>query len=424
MVNPTYLKYVNLKYKPKYSDLIVSAYLEPANNIDLKEAAGAVAAESSVGSWTEVKTTKPEIWKMSAKVFEISGNWIKIAYPIELFESGNMAQIFSSICGNIFGMKEIKNLRIEDVHWPEKIMKSFKGPLFGIPGVRRITRVKDRPLCGTIIKPKIGLNHKEHAKVAYTAWIGGIDIVKDDENLTSQTFNKFEKRVRETLKLKWKAEKETGEKKIYLPNITAETKEMIKRMNFVKEIGGEAVMIDVITVGWSGLQTVREENENLKLILHGHRAMHAAFTRNKRHGISMHVIADACRLIGIDQLHIGTAVGKMEGSKEEIISLGEEIEKSIIKPHGHILAEEWGKIKPVFAVCSGGLHPLHVPELIKMLGKDIIIQAGAGIHGHPGGTLVGAKAMRQAIEATIQGIELKEYAKTHKELKAAIEKWG
>ncbi|MBU5575403.1 MAG: type III ribulose-bisphosphate carboxylase [Candidatus Aenigmatarchaeota archaeon] len=424
MVNPTYLKYVNLKYKPKYSDLIVSAYLEPANNIDFKEAAGAVAAESSVGSWTEVKTTKPEIWKMSAKVFEISGNWIKIAYPIELFESGNMAQIFSSICGNIFGMKEIKNLRIEDVHWPEKIMKSFKGPLFGIPGVRRITRVKDRPLCGTIIKPKIGLNHKEHAKVAYTAWIGGIDIVKDDENLTSQTFNKFEKRVRETLKLKWKAEKETGEKKIYLPNITAETKEMIKRMNFVKEIGGEAVMIDVITVGWSGLQTVREENENLKLILHGHRAMHAAFTRNKRHGISMHVIADACRLIGIDQLHIGTAVGKMEGSKEEIISLGEEIEKSIIKPHGHILAEEWGKIKPVFAVCSGGLHPLHVPELIKMLGKDIIIQAGAGIHGHPGGTLVGAKAMRQAIEATIQGIELKEYAKTHKELKAAIEKWG
>ncbi|MEM3412307.1 MAG: type III ribulose-bisphosphate carboxylase [archaeon] len=417
-----YLEYVDLSYKPLKSDLIVSAYIEPGKGIDFKEAAGAVAAESSVGTWTKVMTSKPSIKKLAAKVFKISGNYVKIAYPVALFEPGNMPQIFSSVCGNIFGMKEIENLRIEDICWPDKIIKSFPGPFFGISGVRKITKVKDRPLCGTIIKPKLGLNEKEHAKVAYEAWVGGIDIVKDDENLSSLSFNKFEKRLEETLKLKWKAEKETGEKKIYLANVTAETKEMIRRANLVKSLGGEAIMVDVVTVGWAGVQSLR--NENLKLILHGHRAMHAALTRNKRHGISMHVIAEACRLIGIDQLHIGTGVGKMEGSKEEIISICEKIEKKVTSEHGNIFGQNWGKIKPMLAVCSGGLHPLHVPELVKMFGKDIIIQAGGGVHGHPDGTLAGAKAMRQMIDAVVAGIDPKEYSKNHPELRKAIEKWG
>lgn len=424
MVNIGYTKYIDTSYKPDKDDLICEFYVEPGEGISIEEAAGAVAAESSVGTWTDVSTSKPSIWKMAAKVFQIDGNWIKVAYPAELFEPGNMPQIFSSVCGNIFGMKEVNCLRIEDIHWPKKIIKSFKGPLYGIPGVRKITKIKDRPLCGTIIKPKIGLNEKEHAKVAYEAWVGGIDIVKDDENLTSQSFNKFEKRLKETFKLKEKAEKETGERKMYMINITAETKEMLRRAKLVKDIGNEYAMVDVLTVGWSGLQTLREENDKLKLVLHGHRAMHGALTRNKKHGISMMVLADAVRLIGIDQLHIGTGVGKMEGTIQEVYDLEQEIEKKIIKAHGHVLPEKWGNIKPVFAVCSGGLHPGHVPTLVKNLGKDIIIQAGGGVHGHPNGTKAGATAMRQAIDGVVKGIPLKEYAEKHSELKAAIEKWG
>ena len=78
----------------------------------------------------------------------------------------------------------------------------------------------------------------------------------------------------------------------------------------------------------------------------------------------------------------------------------------------------------MFAVCSGGLHPGHVPALVRMLGNDIIVQAGGGVHGHPKGTRVGAIAMRQAIDAVMAGKTLPEYAKTHKELKAVIDKWG
>jgi len=414
--------YIDLKYKPEKNDLICEFRVEPSKGVSIKEAAEHIAAESSIGTWVTVKTMKPRIRKLGAKVFEIKGNYVKIAYPLELFEPGNMSQILSSIAGNIFGMKVIKNLRLEDVHWPYELVKSFKGPLFGIDGIRKLLKIPKRPLCGTIIKPKLGLNEEEHAKVAYEAWVGGVDIVKDDENLSNLSFNNFAKRVIETLKMRDKAEKETGERKMYMPNITAETDSMLERANFVKNAGGEYAMIDIITVGWSALQTLRNANEDLKLVLHGHRAGHAAFTRGK-HGISMLVVADVARLIGIDQLHIGTIIGKMEGLKEEILSIEEEIEKKIIKEHGHVLSEDWHHIKPVFAVCSGGLHPKMIPYLVKTLGNDIIMQFGGGIHGHKMGTKAGAKAVRQAIDALMNDISLKEYAKKHKELKVAIQQW-
>jgi ribulose-bisphosphate carboxylase large chain len=415
------MSYVDLNYRPR-NDMVCEFYIEPAKGLSVKEAAEHIAGESSVGTWTEVSTSTPRIRKMAAKIFSIKGNYVKIAYPQELFEPGNMPQIMSSIAGNIFGMKAIDRLRLEDVEWPYSLMKSFKGPLYGIPGVRKITGVKERPLVGTIVKPKIGLDEKSHAKVAYDAWIGGIDIVKDDENLSSQPFNRFEKRIRETLRMRDKAEKETGERKMYMPNITAETSEMLKRAKFVKDSGNEYLMVDIITTGWSSLQTLRNENQDLKLVMHAHRAGHAAFTRGM-HGISMLVISDTARLIGLDQLHIGTIVGKMEGSKGEVQHIEDEIEHRIIKEGSHTLAEDWHGVKPVFAVCSGGLHAGHVPALVKYLGNDIIIQAGGGVHGHPNGTISGAKSLRQAVEAVMQKTSLEQYAKTHKELAEALKQW-
>ena len=398
-----YSGYVDPAYRPKPTDMLCLFTLRPAAGVSVGEAAGAVAGESSVGTWTDVATSSPRIRKMGAKVFSIRGRRIQVAYPQELFEQGNMAQIFSSVAGNVFGMKVLESLRLEDVRWPVKMAASFPGPKFGIKGIRKLLRIPKRPLCGTIIKPKLGLTEKEHARVAYEAWSGGIDIVKDDENLTSQPFNKFDKRVRATLMQRDRAEKKTGERKIYMPNISAEYDEMLRRAELVKNLGGEYIMVDILTVGWSALQALR--NENLGLVIHAHRAMHAALTRNREHGISMLVLADAAKLCGVDQLHIGTAVGKMEGPKEEVVLLSK-------------------RVKPVFPVCSGGLHPGIVPELVNMLGNDIIVQAGGGVHGHPGGTVAGATAMRQAIEAAVNGIILNEYARLHKELRLAVEKWG
>lgn len=415
------LEFINLKYKPKSSDLICLFKIEP-NKVSLKEAAANVALESSIGTWTEVKSEKDYVRKLAAQVFSIKGNMVKIAYPSELFEKGNAPNILSSIAGNIFGMKIVKNLRLEDIKIPKEILNSFEGPKYGIEGIRKIMKIKDRPLLGTIVKPKIGLRTKDHAYVAYDAWRGGCDMVKDDENLSSQTFNVFEERLARTLEAANLAEEATGEKKAYLINVTAETKEMMKRTQLVEDLGGKFVMIDIVTAGFAALQSLREADFNLAI--HAHRAMHAAFTRNKKHGISMMVLADLARLIGVDTLHIGSVVGKMQGEEIEVGELEEEIEKKHVKETKDRLSQNWNKIKPTFAVSSGGLHPGNVPFLIKHLGKDIIIQAGGGCHGHKLGTLRGAIALRQAIEATMQNINLKTYAKNHMELKIALEQWG
>ncbi len=420
------LEYINLKYHPKKEDLVAEYYLEP-DRISLEKAACHVAAESSIGTWTDVKTLdKRIIKKYKPNIFYINrkNKIIKVAYNPGLFEKGNMPQVLSSIAGNIFGMKIVKNLRLEDIQLPKPIIDSFKGPKFGIKGIRKLLKVNNRPLTGTIVKPKLGLNAEQHAGVAFEAWLGGIDIVKDDENLSNMRFNKFEKRIKETLKARNKAERETGEKKIYMPNITNETNEMLRRAKYVKRLGGEYIMVDIITAGWAALQTLR--SADLQLIIHAHRAGHAAFTRHN-HGISMLVIAKIARLIGVDQLHIGTAqVGKMAGDAGEVTDIEEEVEKRLVPENiqGYVLEQKWYKVKPVLAVASGGLHPGSVPELIKRMGKNVVIQAGGGIHGHPDGTRAGATAMRQAVDAALRKIPLGEYAKTHIALKRALEKWG
>jgi len=262
---------------------------------------------------------------------------------------------------------------------------------------------------GTIIKPKLGLKTADHATVAYEAWVGGCDIVKDDENLSSQRFNPFEERVTKTLELRDKAQNETGERKVYMANVTAETKKMLKRAEFIVEHGGEYAMVDILTCGFSALQTLREQN--LPIVIHAHRAGHAAFTKNPKHGISMRAIAKVARAIGVDQIHVGTVVGKMSETKHEVL---ENINALKIPMHG---------LKRVLPVASGGLHPRLVPALMKTFGTDVVIQAGGGIHGHKNGTIAGAKAMRQAVDGALKGEPIEEYSRNHRELRIALELW-
>jgi len=419
--------YVDTKFKPGKNYLIAEYTFEPAKGVSFEKAANAIAGESSIGTWTDVKTIKDRIKKqLRPYIFYLDkkSKTAKIAYHQDLFEQGNVPQILSSIGGNIFGMNAIKTLRLEDIDFPEKLLRSFKGPAFGIQGIRKLLGVKKRPLVGTIVKPKVGLNEKEHAQVAYESWVGGCDVVKDDENLSSMPFNKFNKRIALTLKMRNKAEKETGEKKVYMPNITAETFEMIKRAKHVKSLGGRYIMVDIVTMGWAALQTIRDQN--FGMVMHAHRAGHGALTRGPQ-GYSMLTIAKIARLIGVDQLHIGTAhVGKMEGSALEVRGIEWEIEHRFIKEKlkQHILEEDWLNIKPVLAIASGGLHPGSVPKIIERMGNNIAIQAGGGIHGNKFGTRGGAKAMREAVDAVMKNIPLKKYAEKSKELKSAIDQWG
>ena len=333
-----YMDFVDRRHRPSKDELLAVFKVRPSAEFSADEAAGRVASESSVGTWTTLTTLTSKVREIMAHAYREEGDYVFISYPEELFELGNMPQVMSSIAGNVFGMKALRSLRLVDVYWPEAMVKSFRGPGYGIQGVREFMKVTKRPLTASVPKPKLGLTYREHAQHGYEAWVGGLDLLKDDENLTSQGFNSFDERATETFRLRDKAEKETGERKSYLINVTAETKEMERRAKLVKNLGGEYIMIDVLTAGWAALQTLRETAGDLGLAIHAHRAFHAAFTRNPNQGMSMVVVAEICRLLGVDQLHIGTVIGKLEASKAEVKTIQSKITEDSTPGSGYVLS--------------------------------------------------------------------------------------
>ena len=428
--------YVDRDYEPnKKRDVIAVFRITPAKGYTIEQAAGAVAAESSTGTWTTLyEWYERERWQdMSAKAYSFTdmgdGSWIvRIAYPEHIFEEGNTPGFLASVAGNVFGMKRVEWLRLEDIYLPERFLRNYPGPEFGIEGVRKKLEIYDRPLYGVVPKPKVGYSPEELEKLANELYLNGADYIKDDENLTSPWYNRFEERVEIITKAMERAENETGEKKTWFANITAPVLEMERRLEILADYGVPHAMVDVVVLGWGVLDYIRELAGDYGIALHAHRAMHTAFARHKYHGISMFVLAKLYRVIGVDQLHIGTAgAGKMEGEKWEVIQYKRVITESHYRPDENDvfhLEQKFYHIKPVFPTSSGGLHPGNIEPVIRALGKDIVLQLGGGTLGHPDGPGAGAKAVRQAIDAIMQGIPLDEYAKTHKELARALEKWG
>jgi ribulose-bisphosphate carboxylase large chain len=420
-----YNEFVDKRYEPAKDELVCLYYFEPATGITQEEAAGRIASESSTGTWTTLYTLPPRMKDLEATAFEFDGNFVKVAYPLALWEEGNAVQLLSGIAGNIFGMKALKNLRLVDASLPAAYLRHFKGPHFGMEGIRKMLKVQGRPLTGAVPKPKIGFSAAEHAKVGYETWMGGFDFVKDDENLTSTSFNRFDDRVKHLTKLRDKAEQETGKEKSAFINITADVGTMETRADMLAAYDWNYAMIDVVVAGTAAVMTMRDYCSDLGLAIHAHRAMHASFDRNRKHGITMLFLAKLMRLIGVSQIHTGTAVGKLTGSRRESMILSDVLRKKTVEPVARMcLAQDWGKIKTAFPVSSGGLHPGLVPDVLDIYGTDLVLLVSGGIHGHPKGTRAGAAATMQAIEAWQEGITLEEKAKTARELKEALKKWG
>ena len=420
-----YQEFVDTDYTPGPDELVALYYFEPAKGISREEAVGRIASESSTGTWTTLFTMPPRMRELQAKAFDIEGNYVKIAYPLALWEEGNTPQLLSGIAGNVFGMKALDRLRLIDASLPAGYLRHFRGPHFGIEGIRDMMKVRGRPLTGAVPKPKVGFTAEEHAAVGYETWMGGFDLVKDDENLTSQPFNRFDDRVRAMSRLRDKAEQETGEVKSALINITAETGLMEKRAKMLADYGWNYAMIDVVVAGTAAVATLRDYCSDLGLAIHAHRAMHAAFDRDERHGITMQFLAKMMRLIGVSQIHTGTAVGKLVGTRAEVTVLADVLREKHTNAVDHMaLDQDWGDIKSSFPVSSGGLHPGLVPDVLDIYGTELVLLVSGGIHGHPKGTRAGAEAAMQAVEAWQDGETLDEKAKKAAALREALEKWG
>jgi len=427
--------YLDYKYVPdKENDFIVLFWAR--GSISIEKIAEAIAAESSVGSWTKLKTMNDIVWThYRARVFDIKkvdgkSGFIKIAYPLEHFDIKDIPQFQASVLGNIFGLKELEELYVFDISFPVGYQRQFTGPVLGLDGIRKLagTLKSRRPHIGTIVKPKVGLTAKEWARVAYDAYSGGLDLVKDDENLVDQDFCKWKDRLHETVKSIEKAGGETNQNHLYSSNITDKYSRMVERVEYLNEMGLQRhviVMLDTYVLGISALQEILEITKKYKFATHGHRAGFAAANRGN-FGINFQVYEKFYRLLGIDQLHIGTGIGKMEGSPlmiKRYHDIADQFKLDEKLYLGSLEMEFAPGINPMLSIASGGVNASMIDALIALHGKDTNIQAGAGVHGHPGGTKKGAMSMRQAVDAVMKGIPAKEYAKTHPELAAALRTW-
>jgi ribulose-bisphosphate carboxylase large chain len=384
-------------------ELIARYHVE--TDIPISKAAAAIAAEQSTGTWTEVRGADNPL---AARVISAQGDSVEIGFPLELFEPGNIPQYLSVVAGNLFGLEALQKVRLQEVIFPERLVRAHQGPKVGIEEARRLIEAYGRPLVGTIVKPKVGLDPRGTAQLAAAAVRGGLDLVKDDETLTDQNFCPMVPRVEEVMSALEKVELETGKKAFYAVNVTSGADQILERAERALDHGANMVMVDVLTAGFSALEVL---SRNLKVPIHVHRTMHGALTRDKAHGISMAVIARLVRLAGGTNLHTGTYLGKMAREAEENDRAKE------------ALRGEWHGLKSVFPVASGGVYPGNVHANLDGYGIDCIVQAGGGVHGHPHGTTAGAKAMVQSVEAWARKIPLEEYAKEHPELQTALEFW-
>lgn len=409
------------------------------------DAAASVAAESSTGTWTEVDSGPDSGMDNAEKyrglVYDLDPKtyMFKVAYKVDLFELNNMSGFLAGPVGNIAGMKMVKGLRIFDIRFPKKMVERFPGPAFGVPGLREIIG-HDMPIMGTVPKPKIGRTAKQQAILARRLWTaadGSYDFIKDDENLTSVSFNKFEERTRLVLEVQREFEEKTGKKKLYLCNIThSDIDIMLERANLIKSLGGHVMMMDVVTTGFAAVHTLRKKNPGLAI--HAHRAMHGFITRESGEGIkgegklqgfsvSMLTLAKIFRLLGVDSLHVGSPKSKMQDYGEsEVIAKAVATQDTPPDPKFHTLGQKWFDIKPLFPVASGGLHPGVLDTVVAKLGTDIYIQLGGGVLGHPQGIEKGVEAAIEARKAIAEGVSFDEFINKNPNsaLAIAISHWG
>jgi len=435
--------YINFDFVPDPDRYVLTAFkIVPAADTDIVEVAAAVAAESSTGTWTEVwSKALTNLAEYNAIVYRIEGDIAYIAYPVVLFEEGSIVNVMSSIIGNVFGMKAVKTLKLLDIAFPAAYMTTFPGPNNGIEIVRDKMQIYQRPLLGGTVKPKLGLSAKAYATIVYESLLGGLDTTKDDENVNSQPFNRWRDRLFFVAEAVHRAEADTGLRKAHFFNVTAGScEDSLERLHAAADAGMRYIMYDFLTGGFAAFETVRRAAEKRGLMIHVHRAMHAVIDRHPDHGVHFRVLAKWGRMHGADNLHTGTVVGKLEGKRAETIAIANMLRERRLTQadpaNGILFDQAWMQMKSTFPVASGGIHILHVPELVAMFGLDAFFLFGGGTHGHPRGSRGGGcanKAVVEAIsEAYLRGDDvlrsgpeiIRTLAQKVPEVQEAIDTWG
>jgi len=383
------------------------------------------AIEQSTGTWVRVPAETAEVRKHHVArvlgVYEIPyyeyvipkdikerTYFVQIGFPIINFRP-QIPQLFTSVIGNI---SITHGLKLVDLAFPKEWLKGFKGPKFGVDGIRKLLKVPERPTLNNMVKPCTGHTADVTADLVYKAAVGGCDVVKDDELISNPVFNTVEERITKVMEAVDRADSEKGEKTLYTINISNRLPDMFELADKAIELGANALMVNYLATGFEPFRKLAED-PSIKVPILGHMDFAGVYIGGEWTGMtSMLILAKLPRICGADIVVTPAPYGKAEILDERF----ENNLRALRFPYQHI--------KPTLPMPSGGITVGMVETCVKDAGKDILIGSGGGIHAHPDGPTAGAKAFRQAIDAVMQGLKVKDYAKDHKELGVALGVWG
>ena len=334
---------------------------------------------------------------------------IVISFPLHNF-GPSLPSLLATVAGNLYELQELSGIRLVDLELPQAFAERYPGPGFGIEGTRNLAQVHGRPLIGTIVKPSIGLSTEALCQLVRDLASAGLDFIKDDELQADPPYAPLARRVAAVMPEIRRVADATGKQAMYAFNITGDVEHMLRGHDLVKKQGGTCVMININSVGFAALAHVRRHCE---LPIHGHRANFGAMSRHPMLGIGFTAYQKLCRLAGVDHLHVG-------GFNSKFYESNEEVGRSI----NDCLTPMFGDYRVLPAISSAQWAGSALPIYADTSTVDVIHLAGGGIIAHPGGTAAGVLSMQQGWEAALAGATLEGYARSHPELRAAIEKFG
>jgi S-methyl-5-thioribulose 1-phosphate isomerase len=303
-----------------------------------------------------------------------------ISYAVEIV-AGELTQFLNVVFGN----SSIKpGIRVEHLDLPESLLRGFKGPRFGREGIRRLLKVPKRPLISTALKP-MGLSSEELADFAYRFVLGGMDIIKDDHGLSNQSCSPFEERVELCAAAVKRACEKTGQHSIYVANITASHREVIKRARFAKGAGAGGLMV---APGLIGMDLMRElaDDDGIALPIFTHPALQGSYVTS-RNGISHGVIfGQLARLAGADATIFPNFGGRFSFSREECSDI----------VHG--TSCPMGSLKSIFPAPGGGMSIARVPEMLETYGQELIFLIGGDLFKHGPDLVENCRHFREMVE--------------------------
>ncbi|MFX1565240.1 MAG: RuBisCO large subunit C-terminal-like domain-containing protein [Promethearchaeota archaeon] len=398
-------------------DYVITTFHIRTQEADLLHIVEGLSIEQTTGTWIRVPRETDEVRRQflgkTLGFYRTPGpNYtnliVQIGFPMANFLP-SVAQLMAAIAGNIFYVKNTA-VRILDVQFPKAFAAPFKGPKFGVKGVRELLKAKERPLTLTMIKPCVGLATEVFAEQCYESAAGGIDIIKDDELMESPCNCLLENRITAVMEALDKAESETGEKTLYTINISDDGHRTLENAEKMVEMGANALHVNFLATGFTILRDVAED-PSIKVPVLAHPAGAGMWYRGF-HGFNYPTIAKFVRLCGGDMYILPTSHGKL------FMPYFDEISSALNS------RASFYHIKANWPIVGGGVYPGMIPVNLHELGTDIILGAGGGVHAHPNGSIDGAKAMRQAVDLYMQDGNFEDIPKTMKELQLAVDKWG